>query len=357
MRPEDLPMIDETGGPTGGGAGRQERPAARSRVQVVLGGTRRIIGSRLVKYGFVAAAIGIGGYEISRQWADIHRSLVRIGPVPSVGALLVLLAAQFAALRVWQVLLAGFGTPLPLSAAGRILCIGQLGKYLPGSIWPILAQMELGAAYRVPRARSASVSVLAMLLSLLTGLVTALVTLPFAANSTQYLWTFLAAPVLVACLHPKVLNPLLRLAFKLAKRPGLEEPLTGRVLAHALAWAFAAWLLNGLQIWLLTVKLGAPLGQAVLLSLGGYAFAWCAGFLVIFAPAGAGIREVLLVATLAPVLGTGAATAVALVSRAVTTASDLIVAGTAAFRRPRGLQRPPETLPAPAAAPMTSQDR
>ncbi len=349
-------MIDGTDGPAGDGpADRQERPAARSRVQVALGVTRRIIGGRLVKYGFVVLTIGVGGYAISGQWGDIHRSLVRIGPVPSVGALLALLVMQFAILRTWQVLLAGLGTPLPVSVACRILFIGQLGKYLPGSVWPILAQMELGAAYRVPRAKSAAASVLTMLLSLLTGLVTALVTLPFAAHSTRYLWAFLAAPVLVASLHPQTLNPLLRLAFRLAKRPGLEEPLTGRVLAHALAWSFAAWLLNGLQIWLLTVKLGAPLGQAVLLSLGGYAFAWCVGFLVIFAPAGAGIREVLLVATLAPVLGTGAATAVALVSRAVTTASDLIVAGAAVFRRPRVLRQSPETRTAP--APATTQDR
>jgi hypothetical protein len=35
----------------------------------------------------------------------------------------------------------------------RILFLGQLGKYLPGSVWPVLAQMELGKTYRVPRHR------------------------------------------------------------------------------------------------------------------------------------------------------------------------------------------------------------
>ena len=58
---------------------------------------------------------------------------------------------QFATLRVWQTLLAGLGSPLPVPAAGRILFIGQLGKYIPGSVWPILAQMELGARAKVPR--------------------------------------------------------------------------------------------------------------------------------------------------------------------------------------------------------------
>ena len=59
-----------------------------------------------------------------------------------------------------------------------------------------------------------------------------------------------------------------------------------------------------------------------------------------FAPAGAGVREVLLVALLSPVLGVGAATAVALVSRVLTTVGDLLAAGLAVgyVRRP-GLRR------------------
>jgi glycosyltransferase 2 family protein len=296
----------------------------------------RLLGSRLIRYGFVGVALCLGGYAISRQWAEIQRALDRIGPLAAVGALLAVLGMQFTTLGCWRALLAGLGSPLPTRAAGRILFIGQLGKYLPGSVWPVLAQMELGTGYRVPRASSGAASLLCMLLSLLTGLVTALVTLPFATGSTGYAWAFLAVPVLAACLCPKVLNPLLRQVFRLARRPPLAKPLTGSVLATAIAWSFAAWAANGLQIWLLATRLGAPPGQAVALSIGGYAFAWCAGFLVILAPAGAGIREVLLVAALSPVLGTGAATAVALVSRAVTAAGDVIVAGLAAAR-PAGL--------------------
>jgi glycosyltransferase 2 family protein len=65
-------------------------------------------------------------------------------------------------------------------------------------------------------------------------------------------------------------------------------------------------------------------------SIGGFAFAWSVGFLVVLAPAGAGVREVLLVAMLGPVLGVADATAVALMSRVLTTAGDLITAAVAA---------------------------
>jgi uncharacterized membrane protein YbhN (UPF0104 family) len=55
------------------------------------------------------------------------------------------------------------------------------------------------------------------------------------------------------------------------------------------------------------------------------------GFLFVLAPAGAGVREVVLVATLTPMLGgdAGAATAIALVSRLVTVLADLIGAAAA----------------------------
>jgi glycosyltransferase 2 family protein len=300
---------------------------------------KRMLGSRLLKWAVVVLAVGIGSYEIAKEWDDVHHALGQIGLLASFEALLVLLVVQFANMKVWHVLLAGFGSPLRVTTAGRIVFIGQLGKYVPGSIWPILVQMELGAGAKVPRARSASASVVTMIVSLLAGLVTALVTLPFAEHSADYLWVFLLLPVIAAFLHPKVLNPLLGKLFKIVKRPGLDQPLTGRVLMHALGWAFAAWIFNGLQIWILAERLGAPAGRTFLLALGGYAFAWCVGFVVVIDPAGVGLREVLLVAALSPVLSPGAALAVAAVSRGVNTISDLLVAGASVpgWRRSRGV--------------------
>jgi glycosyltransferase 2 family protein len=169
-----------------------------------------------------------------------------------------------------------------------------------------------------------------MLLTLLAGLLVALVTLPFVPGSTSYRWVFLAAPVLLVCLHPRVLNRILDRLLRLARRPALEEPLAGRVIAGALAWAVFSWVFYGLQLWLLATRLGASDGKAALLALGGFAFAWCVGFVVVFVPAGAGVRDVLLVAILGPVIGVGAAFAAALVSRVAMTAGDLITAAAAA---------------------------
>jgi uncharacterized membrane protein YbhN (UPF0104 family) len=290
---------------------------------------RRILTGRPVRWGFTAAAVAIGCYAVARQWTDVRAALASIGVLTVAAAMVSVLLAMFASMQMWRVLLAALGSPRPIRVGARIMFVGQLGKYLPGSVWSVLAQMELGNAHRVPRHHSGSASVLAMLMALLSGLLTALVTLPFVARSTPYLWAFLAAPFLLACLHPKVLNYGLGRLFRLTRRPPLEQPLTARAIAISLTWSFGAWILYGLQIWLLATRLGAPRGTTALLALGGFAFAWSVGFLVVFVPAGAGVRDLLLVALLSPVIGVGAATAVALVSRVLTTAGDMLAAGAA----------------------------
>ena len=107
---------------------------------------KRMLGSRLLKWAVVVLAVGVGSYEISKEWHEVHHALGQIGLLASFEALLVLLVMQFANMKVWHVLLTGFGSPLRVTTAGRIVFIGQLGKYVPGSIWPILAQMELARA-------------------------------------------------------------------------------------------------------------------------------------------------------------------------------------------------------------------
>jgi glycosyltransferase 2 family protein len=305
----------------------------------------RLMASRPVRWGFVVAAVALGGYWFGLHWSSVSAALGRLGLLAVVGAFIGVLLGLLASMQVWRVLLAGLGSPLPVGAAARVLFIGQLGKYLPGSIWPVLAQMELGSEHQVPRLRSASASVLAMLMSVLSGLLAALVTLPFVARSTSYRWTFLAAPVLLICLHPKVLNQILDRALRLARRPPLERPLSGRVVASALAWSLSTWIGYGLQIWLLATRVGLPYGRGALVAIGGFAFAWCVGFLIVFLPVGAGVREVLLIAALSPFIGAGAAGAVTLVSRLLMTAGDLSTAGAAAGFARRRYPRSREASP------------
>ena len=150
-----------------------------------------------------------------------------------------------------------------------------------------------------------------------------------------------AATAILACLHPRVVNPVVDRVLRLARRTPLERPLTGRAVAVALGWALLSWLLLGCHVWILAVRLDAPPAKAFALAVGGFAFAWSAGFLAVVAPAGAGVRDLLLVAALSGTMSTGSATAIALTSRILMTVGDLVLAGLAALSRRAVRAAPP----------------
>jgi len=331
---------------------------SRTKSAMIMSAISGIVSSRVVKYGFVVVTIGAGIYALSAKWTDIHSDLGKIGLPMAFAALACVLGALFAALMSWRALLAGLGSPLPVATAARIVCVGQLGKYLPGSVWPVLAQMEIASAHKVPRTRTGLASVLAMLTALLTGLLVTAIALPFSSGSTPYEWTLIVAPFLLICLYPRILNWGFAKLLKLARRPPLEQPLGGRALAICLGWSFASWICYGLQIWVLAIRLGAPAGRALPLAIGAFAFAWSAGFVVILAPAGAGVREVVMGAMLHPPLTLGSAATIVLVSRAVTLVADVITAGvaTAYYRRDKKRTSLVTGQQAASPGPMTPND-
>ena len=49
----------------------------------------------------------------------------------------------------WRALLADLGSPLHVAPASGVFLVGQLGKYLPGSVWSVLAQAEIAGQQRV----------------------------------------------------------------------------------------------------------------------------------------------------------------------------------------------------------------
>lgn len=299
---------------------------------------QRLLGSRPVKIAFVLAALALGVYAVVDQWAQVRAGLGRLGAGPVVGAFVAVLANEAAIMLSWRAVLAGLGSEVPLVPASRIFFVGQLGKYLPGSVWPALAQMELGHQRGVPRARSVTAFALTLVVSFASGLLVAGVLLP-VADFGRYAWLLAIVPVSLAALHPRVVGPGLDKLLRLVRRPPLEHRPDAATLAVSAAWAIAGWAAFGLQTYVLATALGAPAGRAALPAFGGYALAWCAGLVVVFAPAGAGVREVVLVAALVGVLPRGDGTLLALLSRVLVTAADVLcaaLAGAGAARRELG---------------------
>lgn len=283
---------------------------------------------RLVKLGLVALAVVLGVRAVGGRWADVSGHLGDLTVGWTAVAVVTSLVGQAVIALVWREVLADLGSPLPTLTGCRVFLLAQLGKYIPGSVFAVAGQMELAKRYEIPRQRSAAAGVVTLVLNIAVGGIVAICALPLLPDrlASRFLPALLLLP-LAGLLHPKVFTSILNRALRAIKRPPLEQPLTGRGIARASVWCVASWVLLGLHIWALCRDVGA---SAPVLALGitGFAAAWLVGFVVVFAPAGFGPREGVLVAVLAGSLvgGSSSALVVAALSRLLLVLGDALLA-------------------------------
>jgi hypothetical protein len=286
------------------------------------------------------AAVALAVWALAGEWEGVADAATRLSPWAIAAAFALTVGSTAAAGLLWRDVLADLGSRLRLAPAARIFFIGQLGKYLPGSVWTVVMQAELGAAEGLPRRRTATASVVFMLVALVSAVLVVLGCLPFADVVPEgFGWTVLLVVPLLVALHPRVLVPGINRLLRVVGREPLEHATSLAGTARATAWAVVSWLGAGLQVVVLAWSLGAPRTlDVVLLGIGGYTLAWAVGFVVVIAPAGAGPREVALIAVLSPVLERAELLVLVLASRVLFTLADLTTAGAAvlaARRRPR----------------------
>ncbi|HEX6470488.1 MAG TPA: lysylphosphatidylglycerol synthase domain-containing protein [Streptosporangiaceae bacterium] len=286
----------------------------------------RFLAKRLFRPAFIVLALGFCGYALATKWGETSSALARLSwPIVGV-SLLCALTGMCALMLGLRAVLAGFGSTLPLRGIARVWFIAQLGKYVPGKVWVLAAQVELGREYKVPRLRMVSATLLNMAITMATGMAIAAVALPLTSPdaTANYWWLFLLAPVLLASLHPKIVTWALNLALKIIHQPRLERPTDLAATLRTVGWNMVGWALFGLHIWLLALAAGGSGESLPFAALGAYALAWTVGFLFFIAPGGIGAREAALSITLASALPAGAPIVVAIVSRVVFTLVDLI---------------------------------
>jgi uncharacterized membrane protein YbhN (UPF0104 family) len=288
---------------------------------------------RGVRFALMLAALAALVVALVSQWGEVRGQLSQVTFVDLGAALLLILLGLCASMLGWRALLTDLGSPLSLRAATRVLFLGQLAKYLPGSsVWAIIAQTELARDYGVPRRRAAAAALVMNVVILGLGLLVALAALPqflTTPDTPEVLqWTPLLVPLGLVLLAPPVLTRGCNLLLKLLRREPLEQGFSWSGLSRAAGAFLLTWLFFGLQIALLGWSLGADPLQIVLPSIGAFAAAWCAGLLVFVVPTGAGTREAVLTLALAPELpgGTAAALTIAVISRLLFTVADLVAA-------------------------------
>lgn len=317
----------------------------------------RMLGDPRLRFGLLAIVLICCGYGLYTEWPQVVPELGRLRWYVVALSLAAAMAGTSCLMLAWRTILTDLGSPIPVRAAGRISFVAQLGKYVPGGVWAVAAQVELGHDYQIPRPRSLASVLVSLAVTVGTGLAVALATLPFVSPglARHYWWVLALVPVIGLGLCPPVLGRLLDRALAVTRCQPLADWPTWRGLRRAVGWNMAGWLFLGAQVWLLLVDMNSGRAPSVLVAVGGYALAFSAGMLLVVVPSGIGARELILALALTPVMPHGAAIAVALTTRGLSTLSDVALGALGSFagrRRPArfgpgsGIVQPKSATPA-----------
>ncbi|MER7333082.1 MULTISPECIES: lysylphosphatidylglycerol synthase domain-containing protein [unclassified Micromonospora] len=311
------------------------------------------LGVRIVVIAAIAAGMT---WSVVSQWPDVRQTWLDLAWPSVVLAVLAVLAGMFANSMAWRAAAEDLEHRVSVPAALRICMVGQLGKYIPGSVWAYVLQMELGRRAGLPRARAFLATLVALGLGVVAALGVGLLSLPSLLDATAETGAEYAEPVRVAlyivavlfpialiCAIPAVLTRLIQIVLKVLRRPPLQHRLTLPGVLRVVGWSALGYTLFGVHLWLLANAQAAPGVGGLLRSIGSFAIAMTVGMFAFLSPSGLGVREAVLVATMAPFLsgagGIGAATGIALASRLIFTVADLLAAGIAALSGVRQLRR------------------
>jgi len=223
------------------------------------------------------------------------------------------------------------GVKMPLLSSWRISALCWMGRYIPGKIWAMAGKVYLSSPDKNQSAGITLAVFLEAVLQNLAGVLLAALMLAFCGDIAPHLaWALDWAPILalgvLIGLHPRIFVPVSNLILGLLRQPKIE---------HGLRYSRMMLVVGG---YTLANLFWAGGFAAVAMSIGGlppgvlpyllaiYPLAWAAGFIVLMAPAGLGVRDSLLMAGLSPLLPSHPAEVLMIVaaSRLLTTVCEVL---------------------------------
>lgn len=304
---------------------------------------RKLWIKRGIKAVLAALVLVAVGRHLLGTWRQLHAEgrTVRI-EVPWLLAGGAIYLAGLAMLGVFFArVLRHSATPVGLAAAVRAYLISHLGKYVPGKALVVVMRAALVTPYGARPATAAFATLYETLTMMAAGGLIA--ALGFVSGPGPWQLAPMAVSLglgagFLLLVQPEVfprLSALFRLPFK-GVGPDALPRLSRGLMAEGLLWAAGGWVLLGLSQ-LAVVRALEPSWvdpSKWPLLVASVALATVAGFAVAVLPGGLGVREWVLMTTLAPAVGRETADLSAIALRLAWVVAELAAAAVLAAARP-----------------------
>ena len=290
---------------------------------------------------FVLLALIFMALLLRSQWAELQTHQWQLNLPWLAASALFLLAAWAVEIAVWLRLLRAVGGQLIYWAGARIWFLSAIVRYIPGNVWQPLSMTLLCQRRGVKPAATVTSILLYQVVTLLA--VTPIAAVYFSVTGNWGLLTGMLAgygPWLVAAglaplaaflVRPSLLVEFINWVLVRFGRDALDTGLSRAELVVVLGLTVIDWMIWGASFCALAFGLNAytpPEMMALAPHLiAVYPVAFAVGFVSLITPSGLGVREGAFYLLLAPILGGGTVTVIALAMRIWTMVGEAIAAG------------------------------
>ena len=301
----------------------------RARTSTIIAVARPVI-----VFGAIVATFSFLGWAFVSNWNDLSSEKIDVQPAILVLSILPGIAAVVVIGLTWAGLVRYLESDDSVSAQSllKIFLYSWVGRYVPGKVAYVAGRFLLGRSVRISSTSLAGSMAYESVLLLVAGAALASVTLvPTLAIQSESFLPYLALPALAVggaiVLHPRVLGWVLSFGLRTAGREPIEFKglLPPRQIARVTGLYIGAFLLNGVGFYLLIVSLTDYSPRYLPLAVGLFGLAAVVGMASVFAPAGIGVREGILVAVLQTTMPVEVAILVSLIARVWATVIDLLL--------------------------------
>jgi glycosyltransferase 2 family protein len=312
-----------------------------------------------VKWTITLVVVWAVARHVLRTWSEVRGQSLSVHFASGwlIASGLLYLAGLLACGRFFELILRSSATPVGLLPALRAYLVSHLGKYVPGKAMVVIVRAGMVVPFGA-RASTAAIATFYETLVMMAsgGLIAAagFATLAWSGEPRGLgvidlmlpAWGLVSVPVyrlgawaglglgvaFVAVTVPSVFRRLAQLAILPVPAVGREAMprFSGWLMTRGLLWSSCGWLLLGLSQ-VAVVRAFDPAGSEAIFALGlvpiviaSVALATVAGFVVAVLPGGLGVREGVLMAALAPAIGSDRAVVASLVLRLVWVAAEVI---------------------------------
>lgn len=284
--------------------------------------------------------IYFAGIQVIEKWNAVSSYEWNLNPEFVALSILVHIMTFVLFSKAWCVLMRGFGFNIPLKTAFKIGYIANLGRYVPGKVWPVVGMAyylkKINVNLDVAVASWGIATILGIPPAFLAGFITVylypqMIVGIFGSDAGAGLSAMIMMMIAISIFLifvPSKTIAIYNSIIRVLKRRPIKFDLSRKVALSVYAWYFISWICYGSAFIIFSRGMLSGAEIPLIAGIGSFILAYVIGYLAFFAPGGLGARELILTAVLTSFMGSGAVGLV-IAARLWNLTNEIIAAGIA----------------------------